>query len=161
MIKPWPLLPAVEGGFTADDFTPDTAAGTVTCPAGITRRITAKNAVILGAACGTARCATGAPPPRAGRTLHLHEPRARRPAARRPRRLGCRTGAAWEQKRIPAPRRTRHRPGRHPARRWLKLRYRATARNHAWFKHRTAAVNLRNLLGRGLALSEGTWILAT
>jgi hypothetical protein len=28
VIKPWPLLPVVEGGFTADDFTADTAAGT-------------------------------------------------------------------------------------------------------------------------------------
>ena len=36
VIKPWPLLPAVQGGFTADDFIVDTAAGTVTCPAGIT-----------------------------------------------------------------------------------------------------------------------------
>ena len=37
VIKPWPLLPAVEGGFTADDFVVDTATGTVTCPAGVTR----------------------------------------------------------------------------------------------------------------------------
>ncbi len=36
-IKPWPLRPAVPGGFTLDDFTHDTAAGTLTCPAGITR----------------------------------------------------------------------------------------------------------------------------
>jgi hypothetical protein len=27
-IKPWPLLPAVQGGFTADDFIVDRAAGT-------------------------------------------------------------------------------------------------------------------------------------
>ena len=32
----------------------------------------------------------------------------------------------------------------------LKLRYRGVTRNHAWLKRRTAAVNLRNLLGRGL-----------
>src|SRR6185437_16506206 len=44
VIKPWPLLPAVKGGFTADDFTVDATARTVTCPAGITRRVTAKNA---------------------------------------------------------------------------------------------------------------------
>ena len=29
----------------------------------------------------------------------------------------------------------------------LKLRYRGTARNHAWLKRRTAALNLRNLIG--------------
>ena len=43
----------------------------------------------------------------------------------------------------------------------LKLRYRGTARNHAWLKRRTAAVNLRTLLGRGLARRDGTWVLAT
>ncbi len=37
MIKPRLLKPAVEGGFTLDDFTVDEAAGTVTCPAGLTR----------------------------------------------------------------------------------------------------------------------------
>ena len=34
VIKPGPLKPAVEGGFTLDDFTVDETAGTVTCPAG-------------------------------------------------------------------------------------------------------------------------------
>ena len=37
----------------------------------------------------------------------------------------------------------------------LKLRYRGQARNHAWLKRRTAAVNLRNLLGRGPARRDG------
>ena len=43
----------------------------------------------------------------------------------------------------------------------IKLRYRGKARNNAWLKRRTAAVNLRNLLGRGLARHDGAWILAT
>jgi hypothetical protein len=42
----------------------------------------------------------------------------------------------------------------------LKLRYRGTPRNNAWLKNRTAALNLRNLIRRGLALSNGAWILA-
>ena len=37
VIKPGPLRPAVPGGFTIDDFTIDEQAGTVTCPAGVTR----------------------------------------------------------------------------------------------------------------------------
>ncbi len=45
VIKPKPLKPAVEGGFTLDDFTVDEAARTVTCPAGITRPITAARSV--------------------------------------------------------------------------------------------------------------------
>jgi len=51
VIKPWPLRPTLEGGFTLDDFTVDEAAGTATCPNGITRRITAKRRVTFGAAC--------------------------------------------------------------------------------------------------------------
>ena len=159
VIKPWPLLPAVEGGFTADDFTVDAAAGTVTCPAGITRRITAKNAVIFGAACRDCplrdRCTTS----KSGRTLHLHEHDALLRAAR----------AAWAAGTGLREDYMAHRP--HVERaiaqaatwrgRRLKLRYRGTARNHAWLKRRTAAVNLRNLLGRGLARCDGAWILAT
>jgi Transposase DDE domain len=42
----------------------------------------------------------------------------------------------------------------------LKLRYRGTARNHAWLKRRTAALNLRNLIGKGLTRHDGAWVLA-
>src|ERR1700683_5759251 len=51
IIKPGPLRPAVPGGFTVDDFTTDEQAGTVTCPNGVTRRITARREVTFGAAC--------------------------------------------------------------------------------------------------------------
>src|SRR4051794_23196523 len=50
-IKPWPLRPAVEGGFTLDDFGYDDEAGTVTCPNGVTRRVSRTRQVIFGAAC--------------------------------------------------------------------------------------------------------------
>jgi hypothetical protein len=43
----------------------------------------------------------------------------------------------------------------------LKLRYRGAAKNNAWLKRRTAAVNLRNLLSHGLACQDSTWVLAT
>lgn len=42
----------------------------------------------------------------------------------------------------------------------LKLRYRGTTRNNAWLKNRTAALNLRTLLTRGLDRHNGTWALA-
>jgi len=42
----------------------------------------------------------------------------------------------------------------------LKLRYRGTAPNNAWLKRRTAALNLRNLIRRGLAFDNGAWVLA-
>ena len=40
-------------------------------------------------------------------------------------------------------------------------RYRGVARNHAWLKRRTAALNLRNLLGKGLTRRDGAWVLVT
>ena len=62
IIKPWPLRPAVDGGFTLDDFTVDEAAGTVTCPNQLTRPITRSRWVTFGALCRgcplRARCTT-------------------------------------------------------------------------------------------------------
>jgi len=158
VIKPGPLQPAVDGGFTADDFTVDQAAGTATCPAGVTRPITARRAVIFGAACRTcplrARCTTA----KGGRTLRLHPHDAILRAAR----------AAWATQ--PALRedyRT-YRPNIERAisqvasrgGRRLKLRYLGTAKNNAWLKNRTAALNLRNLINRGLHHHNGGWVLA-
>jgi hypothetical protein len=159
VIKPKPVQPAVEGGFTVDDFTVDAAAGTVTCPAGLTRQVTARNAVIFGAACRDCplreKCTTA----KDGRTLHLHEHDGLLRAAR----------ADWAADPGLREDYMTHRPNVERAiaqvatwrGRRLKLRYRGQAPNHAWLKRRTAAVNLRNLLGRGLARQDGTWILAT
>ena len=47
------------------------------------------------------------------------------------------------------------RGGRRP-----QLRYLGTTRNNAWLHRRTAALNLRNLISRGLARQNGTWALA-
>jgi hypothetical protein len=159
VIKPKPVQPAVPGGFTRDDFTVDDQAGTVTCPAGVTRVIPPSRHVVFGAACHGCplrpRCTTS----KSGRVLSLHPRDDLLRAAR----------AAWA--RSPGLRedyRT-HRPNveRVIAQvatwrgRRLKLRYRGTAKNHAWLKRRTAALNLRNLTGRGLARRDGAWALAT
>jgi hypothetical protein len=159
VIKPKALKPAVEGGFTLDDFTADEQAGTVTCPNGITRRITARRNVTFGAACRTcplrARCTTNTH----GRALILHQHDDLLRAARRD---WCASPALRENYR-------KHRPNVERAiaqaatwrGRRLKLRYRGVTRNNAWLKRRTAAVNLRNLIGRGLARRDGAWVLAT
>src|SRR4051794_26174305 len=47
VVKPWPVNPAVPGGFTIDDFSVDEHAGTVTCPAGLTRSITRSGQVLF------------------------------------------------------------------------------------------------------------------
>jgi hypothetical protein len=157
VIKPGPLRPAVTGGFTLDDFTVDAAAGTVTCPAGLTRPISARRYVTFGAGCTgcplRARCTTA----KTGRTLQLHPHDAVLRAAR----------AAWAAQ--PSLREDYHKYRPNVERvisqiasrggRRLKLRYRGTTKNNAWLKHRTAALNLRNLIGRGLARRDGAWVL--
>jgi hypothetical protein len=159
VIKPKPARPAVEGSFTADDFTVDAAAGTVTCPAGVTRQVTAKNAVIFGAACRACplreKCTTA----KDGRTLHLHEHDRLLRAARADWAAGPALREDYMTRR-PNVERTIAQVATWRGRR-LKLRYRGETGNHAWLKRRTAALNLRNLLGRGLTRRDGAWILAT
>jgi hypothetical protein len=158
VIKPAPVRPSAEGGFTTDDFTVDEIAGTATCPAGVTRPITPSRYVTFGAACRRCplrrRCTTS----KDGRSLHLHEHDALLRAARRD----------WAA--APAPREDyrKYRPNierviaqvASRGGRRLKLRYLGTAKNNAWLKHRTAALNLRNLIGRGLTRRHGAWALA-
>ena len=156
VIKPKPLAPAVEGGFTLDDFTVSEDDGTVTCPNGITRRITARRSVTFGAACRgcplRARCTTS----KTGRALILHEHDDLLRAARRD----------WPGLREDY---MTHRPNVERAvaqvatfrGRRLKLRYRGQTKNNAWLKRRTAALNLRNLIGKGLTRRAGAWALAT
>ncbi len=158
VIKPKPLTPAVEGGFTLDDFTVDEAAGAVTCPAGITRPLTARRTVTFGAACRTCplrhRCTTR----KDGRALVLHPHDALLRAAR----------ARWAAQ--PAVREdyAKYRPNveriisqiASRGGRRLKLRYLGTAKNNAWLKNRTAALNLRNLIRHGLHHRNGAWALA-
>ena len=156
VIKPGPLRPAVPGGFTIDDFTIDEQAGTVTCPAGLTRPMTKTRTVTFGAACAGCplrqRCTTA----KDGRsmTIHPHEDllRAARAQARTddfkkayPTRSAIERIISWTA--------TCH--GRR-----IKLRYLGTAKNNAWLHTRCAAINLRTLLRHGLARRDGAWVLA-
>ena len=156
VIKPWPLRPAVAGGFTLDDFTVDEAAGTVTCPNRVTRPITRTRTAIFGARCRgcplRARCTTSA------KGRHAAAASARRAAARapRPRRHDPQFQAVYRQ----------HRPMVERSIAWLvagrnrRLRYRGTPAQRPWLHHRVAALNLRRLLALGLTRSGGTWALA-
>ena len=158
VIKPRPLKPAVEGGFTLDDFSVDEGAGTVTCPAGVTRRITARRNVTFGAACRgcplRARCTAN----KTGRALILHEHDTLLRAARRD--WATQPGQRADYKKYrPNIERVISQVSSRGGRR-LKLRYLGTTRNNAWLKNRTAALNLRNLIGRGLAFDNRAWVLA-
>lgn len=159
VIKPKPVQPAVEGGFTCDDFAVDERAGTVTCPAGRPRPLSPSRTVTFGALCRDcplrARCTTS----KTGRSLTLHERDDLLRAAR----------AAWAADPDLREDYRQHRPNveRTVAQvatrggRRIKLRYRGTVKNNAWLKRRTAALNLRTLLGRRLARVNGAWVLAT
>jgi len=153
LLKPWPIKPAVEGGFTIDDFAHDPDAKTVTCPAGQTRVITKSRKAVFGIACSQcplrSRCTTA----RKGRTIVLH-PHDLLQRAHRKR-------AADEG--FQATYRT-HRPMVERSIAWLtrgnrRVPYRGVEKNNAWLHHRTAGLNLRRLLALGLTLDDGTWQL--
>jgi hypothetical protein len=159
VIKPRPLQPAVDGGFTLDDFTVSEQNSTVTCPAGVTRPITARRNVTFGAACRGCplreRCTTA----KTGRALILHEHDGLLRQARAD--WAAATGLREDyMKHRPNIERTVAQVATWRGRR-VKLRYRGVTRNHAWLKRRTAALNLRNLAGRGLTRQDGAWALAT
>jgi hypothetical protein len=155
IIKPWPLRPAVDGGFTLDDFTVDETAGVVTCPNQLTRPITSSRWVTFGAACRDcplrARCTTSA----TGRSLRLH-PHDALARAHRARAQDPQFQAVYRQ----------HRPMVERSISWLvagrnrRLRFRGTRLNDLWLHHRVAALNLRRLLILGLHHTGDTWAIA-
>ena len=159
VIKPKPLQAPVKGGLTIDDFAVDEQAGTVTCPAGQVARLSRTRIATFGAACRDcplrARCTTC----KTGRKLVLHRRDDLLRAARAD--WAADTGlrkdyTAWRPNVERAVAQVATWRGRR-----LKLRYRGVTRNHAWLKRRTAALNLRNLIGKGLARRDGAWVLAT
>ena len=150
VIKPQPLRPAIEGGFSLDDFTIDLAAGTVTCPEDITVAISPTRTARFGAACRTCpvrhRCTNATN----GRVIVLHPHHDLLAAARA-------QAATDDFDTIYR----RHRPMIERTIAWLvkdnhrRLRYRGTQRNRLGWSHRCAAVNLKRLLALGLTWNNG------
>jgi Transposase DDE domain/Transposase domain (DUF772) len=153
IIKPIPLRAAVPGGFTLDDFTIDESTATVTCPNGLTRRITRTRKVSFKAGCKPCplrpQCTTSIH----GRLLNLHEHEALLRAARRQAETP-EFQAIYRQ----------HRPMVERSIAWLvhgnrRLRYHGVVKNDHWLHHRTAAINLRRLITLGLAHDGTAWVL--
>jgi hypothetical protein len=159
VIKPMPLRAPVEGGFTVDDFTVDERAGTVTCPNNITRPISRTRVATFGVLCRDCPLRSQCTTSKTGRKIVLHQ---RDDLLRQARR-------DWADKPEPRERYRKFRPNvervisqiASRGGRRLTLRYLGTGKNNAWLKRRTAALNLRNLIGRGLTRAAGAWILAT
>ncbi|MGI5241072.1 IS1182 family transposase [Dactylosporangium sp. CA-139066] len=157
IIKPGPLRPAVPGGFTLDDFTIDETNGTVTCPGGLTRRLSVNRTATFGAGCRgcplRAQCTTA----KDGRSITLHPHDALLRAARRDWATNPHLRTTYR----------RHRPMVERSIAWLigpkgrcrKLRYHGTTANTWWLRTRIAALNLRRLLNLGLTRQTTGWTL--
>jgi len=156
VIKPKPLQSPVEAGFTIDDFTVDEDRGTVTCPAGNTRPISTTRVATFGALCRHCPLRQQCTTSKTGRKIVLHE---RDDLLRQARR-------DWKTNPSLRERYRHHRPNiervisqiASRGGRRLKLHYRGVTANNAWLKRRTAALNLRNLINRGLDFTTG-WVL--
>jgi hypothetical protein len=158
VIKPKPVQAPVEGGFTVDDFTVDEEAGTVGCPAGNTRPISRTRVAGFGVLCRGCPLRERCTKSKNGRQIVLHQ---RDDLLRKARRDWAANPGLREKYRKFRPNVERvisqiaSRGGRR-----LTLRYRGTVKNNAWLTRRTAGLNLRNLLGRGLTRTAGVWVLA-
>lgn len=155
LIKPIALRPAVPGGFTIDEFTIDTAAGTVTCPRGITTTISRTGIATFGTRCRGCPVRERCTRSKTGRQITVHRHHDRMLAARRE----AQTGRFQDLYR-------RHRPMVERSIAWLvarghrRVRYRGVVRNQMGLTHRVAAINLRRLVNMGLD-HDGGWVLAS
>jgi IS5 family transposase len=155
-IKPIPLTAKIPGGFTIDDFTIDTTAGTVTCPNGLTVTISRTGSAVFGARCRNcplrSRCTTA----NRGKQVRVNEHHDLLAAAR----AHALTPAFTEPYR-------QHRPMVERSIAWLirrsgrKVPYRGIARNRIALAHRCAAINLRRLINLGLNWNNGRWTITT
>jgi IS5 family transposase len=155
VIKPPPLRPAVEGGFTLDDFAIDLDAGTVTCPEDITVTISAKRSARFGAHCATCPVRSRCTNAKNGRVIVLNTHHTMLAAARRQADTDD-FDTTYRQ----------HRPMIERTIAWLvrdnhrRLRYRGIKRNQLGWAHRCAAINLKRLLTLGLTHDHGWTITA-
>jgi hypothetical protein len=151
-IKPGPLRPAVDDGFTIDDFQLEN--GQVTCPNGITVTLTRRRTAPFGKRCRCcpvrSRCTKAA----AGRSIRFHHHHDLLVAARRQADTDsfdeiCRQHRPMVERSIAWMTRRGHR----------KVRYRGVERNRNAWSQRAAAVNLQRLVTLGLH-HDGTWQIA-
>jgi hypothetical protein len=158
IIKPGPLRTTIAGGFTLDDFTVDEQAGTLTCPAGVTKVLTRTRHAVFGTACRTCPPRPRRTNAKDGRTVQLHPHDAILRQARRDWAARDDLRATYRQ----------HRPMGERSIAWLvgpkgrcrKLRYRGVTANDWWLHSRMAALNLRRLINLGLNHQSGAWLLA-
>jgi hypothetical protein len=162
LLKPAPVKTAVPGGFSLDDFTIDTTAGQVTCPAGHTAALGATSGInqqrrAVFDQCPTCPLREKCTKAKAGRVLTIRPHHDQQTAARHQGATDPDWQAAYRRWRPPVER----------AVAWLvqggnrRLRYRGTLANNTWIHTRAAALNLRTLINLGLTHTNGHWNLPT
>jgi hypothetical protein len=153
VIKPMPLGRAVPGGFTVDDFTIDETARTATCPANITRPISAKGRVSFGSACRSCPLMHRCTAARNGKKMTVH-PHDRLRREHRARATDPEFQTVYRQ----------HRPMVERSIAWMtrgarRVPYRGVTKNNAWWVTRAAGINLKRLMNLGLTSQNGAWVL--
>lgn len=153
--KPVPAPHGLENPFTADEFTIDHHAQTLTCPNGVTTSFANKTRTAkFGALCAScpfrSRCTTATQGRTVGISEHDKTVRAHRARWARDEAMRC----DYRQ----------HRPMIERSIAWMTrgtrtLRYRGVTKNDAWWNLRAAAVNLRRLTVLGLGVENGGWAL--
>ncbi len=155
VIKPIPVRTAVPGGFSTDDFDINTNAGTVTCPGGHTVSINPTGTARFGKRCSGCPLRHRCTKSTSGRDVNVHPHHDVLVTARR-----AAQDPAWQAVY------KQHRPMVERSIAWLvahghrRVRYRGTDRNQMWLDHRVAAINLRQLIRRGLTGGAGAWQIA-
>lgn len=154
-IKPIPLRrPAIEGGFTRDDFEVDHDHRTVTCPAGHTVNIAPRGSARFGKHCKTCPLRSQCTTAKNGRVVVISKHDVELVAARR----------SWAANEFTDDYR-QHRPMVERSIAWLvgkhhrRLRYRGVQANQAQLALRVAAINLRRLVNLGLDHTGISWAL--
>ena len=150
-IKPGPLRPAIEGGFTIDDFEINTTERTVTCPAGHTVTIRRSGAASFTKHCDTCPLRHLCTSAKRGRVVRVNEHHDLLATARRT----ATTDTFQNTYR-------QHRPMVERSLAWIvrryrKVRFRGIERNRIGLAHRCAAVNLTRLVTLGLTHNGTTW----
>jgi IS5 family transposase len=158
VIKPLPLPanPKLDADqFHRDDFTIDYLARAVTCPQGITVRISRTGASTFGAQCKGCPLRTRCTSSATGKTFHVGEHDHRLATAR----ARWRQGDGIDDYR-------QHRPMVERSIAWLvanghrQARYRGVDRNRVGLSLRAAAINLRRLINLGLHHNTSGWVIA-
>lgn len=151
-LKPYPSS-TKPGYFHRDAFNVDEEAGTVTCPAGHTAKITRAHRAAFGVRCGTCPLRSQCTSSKGGRKLKLHPHDALMAESRR----------AWREGEFAEAYR-RWRPMVERSVAWLtargnrRVRFRGVERNQLGLSMRVAALNLRRLIALGLHRQDG-WAL--